>query len=334
MTRPRATLVSPADTPYYHCIGRCVRRAFLCGTDVLTGRNFDHRKVLILARLSLLAEVFAIDLCGYALMSNHYHLVLRLAPDRSKFWSTSEIVARWSKIFTGPEFLHRYRNNKALTELEVANLETLVAVWRSRLCDLSWFMRCLNEFIARQANAEDDCTGHFWEGRFRSQALLDDAALITAMVYVDLNPVRTGLARSIAASDFTSGQQRLDEVTQVGGDFPQVVRPRLLPFVGALRQGENDALGYNLLDYLDLVDRTGRCLDSTTRGKIPGTAPALLSVLGLAPGEWVKTVIDLQSHFCLFIGPPQRLRLCAQSRGWRCIRGVGAARRLYLRANE
>jgi len=126
----------------------------------------------------------------------------------------------------------------------------------------------------------------------------------------------------------------LDEVTQVGGESPQVVRPRLLPFVGALRQGDNDALGYNLLDYLDLVDRTGRCLDSTTRGKIPGTAPALLSVLGLAPGEWVKTVIDLQSHFCLFIGPPQRLRLCAQSRGWRCVRGVVAARRLYLRANE
>ena len=102
----------------------------------------------------------------------------------------------------------------------------------------------------------------------------------------------------------------------------------------ALRQGENDALGYNLLDYLELVERTGRCLDSTTRGQIPYTAPALLSVLGLAPGEWVKTVIDLQSHFCLCIGPPQRLRLCAQSRGWRCVRGVVAARRLYLRANE
>jgi len=334
MTRPRATLVSSADTPYYHCIGRCVRRAFLCGADLLTGRNFDHRKVLILTRLSLLTEVFAIDLCGYALMSNHYHLVLRLAPDRAKFWTTREIVARWSKIFTGPEFLHRYRNGKALTELELANLETLVAVWRSRLCDLSWFMRCLNEFVARQANAEDNCTGHFWEGRFRSQALLDDAALITAMVYVDLNPVRAGLAQSVSASDFTSGQQRLDEVTQVGGESPQVVRPRLLPFVSALRQGDNDALGYNLLDYLDLVDRTGRCLDSTTRGKIPGTAPALLSVLGLAPAEWVKTVIDLQSHFCLFIGPPQRLRLCAQSRGWRCVRGVVAARRLYLRANE
>ncbi len=334
MTRPRATLVSSADTPYYHCIGRCVRRAFLCGADLLTGRNFDHRKVLILTRLSLLTEVFAIDLCGYALMSNHYHLVLRLAPDRAKFWTTRDIVARWSKIFTGPEFLHRYRNGEALTELEVANLDTLVAVWRSRLCDLSWFMRCLNEFVARQANAEDNCTGHFWEGRFRSQALLDDAALITAMVYVDLNPVRAGLAQSVSASDFTSGQQRLDEVTQVGGESPQVVRPRLLPFVGALRQGDNDALGYNLLDYLDLVDRTGRCLDSTTRGQIPGTAPALLSLLGLAPGEWVKTVIDLQSEFCLFIGPPQRLRLCAQSRGWRCVRGVGAARRLYLRANE
>lgn len=334
MTRPRATLVSPADTPYYHCIGRCVRRAFLCGADPLTGRNFDHRKALILARLSLLTEVFAIDLCGYALMSNHYHLILRLAPARAQQWSTQEIVARWCRLFSGPMFLRGYRNGGVLSEAEAVELARLAGLWRSRLCDLSWFMRGLNEFIARQANAEDDCTGHFWEGRFRSQALLDDAALITAMVYVDLNPVRVGLAQSVAASDFTSGQQRLFEVTPAPAGGGAGNRPRLLPFVGALREGSEDALGYNLLDYLDLVDGTGRCVHPRTRGQIPDATPVLLSVLGLAPGEWVKTVVELQRRFRLFIGSPHRLRQYAETRGWRRVSGVAAARRLYAKASE
>ena len=87
MTRPRSTLVSVSDTPYYHCIGRCVRRAFLCGMDVVSGKSYEHRKPRILERLALLTDVFAIDLCAYALMSNHYHLVVRLAPERAAAWN-------------------------------------------------------------------------------------------------------------------------------------------------------------------------------------------------------------------------------------------------------
>jgi len=82
MTVARSTLVDIGDTPYYHCIGRCVRRAYLCGEDRISGQSFEHRRSWIIERLALLAEVFAIDLCAYAIMSNHYHLVVRLAPAR------------------------------------------------------------------------------------------------------------------------------------------------------------------------------------------------------------------------------------------------------------
>ena len=102
MTRPRASLVSVADTPYYRCSGRCVRRAFLCGDDPLTGRTFDHRKTWIVERLKLLAEVFAIDLCAYAVMSNHYPLVVRLDPDRIQNWTDLEVAERWTRLFSGP----------------------------------------------------------------------------------------------------------------------------------------------------------------------------------------------------------------------------------------
>lgn len=334
MTRPRSTLVSLNDTPYYHCIGRCVRRAFLCGKDPVSGKSFDHRKQLILERLALLTEVFAIDLCAYALMSNHYHLVLRLAPARANDWPDREVVERWRRLYVGPPCAERFLDGVELNSAEQALLADCVPRWRERLQDLSWFMRCLNEHIARLANAEDECTGRFWEGRFKSQALLDEQALLTVMAYVDLNPVRAGLADSIAAAEFTSGQQRLGEGSGAEASRLENRKPALLPFAQALRGDTDGALPFNVQDYLDLLDTTGRVVHPKRHGAMPETTPALLASLGVEPGEWLKTVTGLHTRFRLFIGSPRRLSALAETRGWRWICGQAAARRLYLRAKE
>jgi len=227
----------------------------------------------------------------------------------------------------------RYLDGIALDEADSAQLAECVARWRSRLVDLSWFMRCLNEYIAREANAEDGCTGRFWEGRFKSQALLDEAALLTVMAYVDLNPVRVGISQSVADSEFTSGRQRLREITAPAAPNGGDAKPLLLPFVEAMREGSTAGIPFNLQDYLDLLDTTGRAVHPDRRGAIPATSPRLLACLGLAPGEWVRSVAELHARFLLFVGAPHRLSAVAARRGWRWIRGQSAARRLYGRMN-
>ena len=191
------------------CISRCVRRAFLCGMDKYSGNNFDHRKQWILDRVKHLSAAFAIDVCAYAIMSNHFHLVLHIDDERSQKWTVEEVIARWTQVYKGPDLVCRYITGEELSKGELDGLYKLVEVWRARLSDLSWFMRCLNELIARLANAEENCTGRFWEGRFRSQALLDEAAVVSCMAYVDLNPVRAGLCETLEDSEFTSIQHRL-----------------------------------------------------------------------------------------------------------------------------
>ena len=209
MTLPRNQLISLDSTPYYHCVSRCVRRAFLCGKDPVSGKNYEHRREWIEERILYLAQYFCIQVAAYAVMSNHYHIVLRIDKDTAINLTPKEVIKHWQGMFKGTPLSNQYlKNPDSLTEPEASTLLKQVEVWRVRLYDISWFMRCLNEFIAKKANQKDKCTGRFWEGRFKSQALLDDKALIACMAYVDLNPVRAGISKHPANSSFTSVHRR------------------------------------------------------------------------------------------------------------------------------
>jgi REP element-mobilizing transposase RayT len=214
----RRDIVDHTHVGVYHCIARCVQRAFLCGTDKYSGRDYSHRKAWILERLRHLAGIFGVEVCGYAIMSNHVHLVLRNRPDRVEQWSDAEVALRWRKLFPQRDDLTR-----ELAEPDEHDLAMLLsnadrfATLRGRLSSLSWFMRCLCEWVARKANREDNSFGRFWAGRFKSQPLLDEAALLACSVYVDLNPVRAGIATTPEESPFTSGYDRIWSLTGACG---------------------------------------------------------------------------------------------------------------------
>jgi hypothetical protein len=179
----------PPNTPgTYHCVSRCVRRAFLCGHDAGTGRSFEHRRQWIEDRVVQLAQVFAVAGHGYALMSNHFHLVVEIDPGAPQQWNDEEVARRWLALSA------KASDTDATLPTRIAQLAEL----RECLGSLSWFMKYLKEPIARRANREDACKGCFWEAGFRSQALLDDTSILSSLVYVDLNPVGVGIAHDLS----------------------------------------------------------------------------------------------------------------------------------------
>ncbi|WP_129645189.1 transposase [Peristeroidobacter agariperforans] len=336
MGYPRKSLICLADTPYYHVVARCVRRAFLWGYDAYAGKDYSHRKAWVLHRLRYLSEIFSIDLCAYAIMSNHYHLVLRVDRQRMARWSAIEVVARWTQLFSAPPLIERWQEGRA-SAAERMIAEELIERWRLRLIDISWYMRCLNEYLARRANAEDECTGRFWQGRFSSQALLDEAGLLTAMAYVDLNPVRAGIAKTPEESEFTSLYARLQrhqhelaaQVQARPTPRSRVGRqaPPLLGFSDAA-DPDRPSIPMTFLDYLQLLDWSGRERRADKHGAIGQALPPILARLQIDPDAWLCTMRPGGRLFGRAIGRVESMRAHARRLGQSWIRGLQAARKL------
>ncbi|BDV01802.1 transposase [Thermodesulfomicrobium sp. WS] len=357
MPRPRAHIVSLEHTAWYHVVCRCVRRAFLCGEDRLTGKNFDHRRGWIEARIRELAAIFTIDVAAYAIMSNHYHIVVKIDRDRAERLADEEVLARWTRLFSGPLVVQRFldpRTRAAMPEADRHMARQWAASYRERLWDLSWFTRVLNESIARKANREDGVRGRFWEGRFQSQAILDEQALFAVMVYVDLNPIRAGIAETPEDSRHTSIEARLfpDRVearlrecahtTTPAHAAPKADGPpanhaaptneRRLPMAPLLpfdATGHEDwALPCALEDYVELVETVGRCIHPKKRGHIPETAPRLLQRLGMDTEAFITLSTRLLKEFGHAVGTPESLLELAARRQARYLRGMTAARKM------
>jgi hypothetical protein len=212
MATPRSQLVDSEFALHYHLISRCVRRSWLCGFDKQSRKKYDHRKSWLEDRLFYLAKYFAVEIDAYAILSNHFQLVVYYDPLACYRWDDADVARRWTEAFPPRVSPEHAQDSAALKEIqreEITNDPVRLERARLTLGSLSSFMKHLKQPIAWRANREDNCTGHFFESRFYSGALLSEEAVLAAMVYVDLNPVRAKICDSFESYEHTSIYKRL-----------------------------------------------------------------------------------------------------------------------------
>eukprot|EP00913_Durusdinium_trenchii_P005675 g5293.t1 len=345
----RGEVIAPQEVQVIHAVQRCVRRAFLCGEDPLTGQSFEHRRAWIRQRIEFLASVFGIDCLTYAVMHNHLHVVLRSRPDVVAMWSDEDVARRWLRLF--PPRREDDGSPAEPTDAELLMITgnaDVLAERRTRLSDVSWWMRCTAEVIARRANKEDRCTARFWEGRYKAQIILDEAGLMACAAYVDLNPIRAALTKTPEKSDYTGVKDRLDDLAErenrASRDTHDWERSRRRLCSGWMSPVEIDArhadagpdicpsgrrasrkgfLSCSLADYLSLLDWTGRQLRGDKRGAIPAHLAPILQRIGLDGHGWCDLVKKFGRTFKRAAGSTDALQTEAERRGQGWLQAPG-----------
>ena len=245
----------------------------------------------------MLCEVFALNLYGYAVMSNHYHVVVEVVPSRVSEWGDEEVARRWVGLSRGLDEETKAQRRAAL----MSNPERLGQI-RERLGSLSWFMKYMNEPIARAANREDGCSGRFWEGRFKSIALLDEGAVLGCMAYVDLNPIRAKVVSRVEEAPSTSVKRRIT----CGED-------------GCAPLATLSTLGITTSSYRALLEWTVE-VDRGSVAEPDGRAREVLRRVGHDPAGWLSQVKSQHLKYRAY-GALARLRRYAKNLGQRWIKG-------------
>ena len=302
MTTARQQVVDADVTPFYHCISRCVRSALLCG------EGHEHRKQWIEERLQELAGLFAIQVCAFSVMENQLHVLLRLDLAQAAAWSDLEVAQKWLTLCPPKGVDGKPLKLVPNVVAERANDAAWVAECRRRLTELGSFMKFLKEPISRRANREDGCTGTFWEGRFKSIAILDDASLLATCAYIDLNPLAAGMGVTPEKMPHTSLNSRVEycaargklEKLREGSPYVskvQLERGHWLFPIEDQRDGQGEGLagmlqGISLTGYVQLVDWSSRLLRSGKQS-VAADAPPILARLQIDATAWQATLEKL-----------------------------------------
>ena len=339
MTIARAELVDTDLTRWYHCVLRCVRGASLLGAG-----DFD-RKQWIENQLEELSQKFAISIAGFSILDNQVHLLARLDTDLVESWSDEEIVMRWGRVI--PPRDQKGQVFPPTQEWARGRLRegTAAATARERLASLSWFMKCLKEPLSRLANRSDGTRGTFFEGRFRTVAILDDKALLATCASIDLIPVAEGLALVPRAGSHTSIKRRIDHAAAQRSAANRKVAKRGGPRVAARGVGPEESLwlcpierrrganstregmfeGLSLDDYVLILNYTARFLRDG-EAPIPRPLKEVFARLEIQPESWHTLLINLSSERVFgrfFAVSRERLREASEHLGIRRSPNLG-----------
>ena len=302
MATPRSQLVDDQLPLYYHLVSRCVQRAWLCGRDPVSGKDYSYRKGRIIKRLRHLAQFFAVEVAAYAIMANHFHLVVYYDPKACEAWSDEEVARRWVGAF--PPRKGDGEVDEALQaehESQLLGDEAALVAARRKLGNLSCFMQHLKQPLAWQANQEAGCNGDYWANRFYSGALLTEAAVLATMAYVDLNPIRSKIAKTIEACENTSVQERLKRLEGTRERLSQIMEP-IVSGLNASSEGPQQAkVRITLGDYLTHL----RAIAASQNDKGPVTS-------------WITGVAAIGKRQRAY-GSKQALSQWLEHRGMRCL---------------
>ena len=341
----RRKLLGGERQAVFHCWNRCVRRAFLCGRDSHTGRDYSHRRTWIVHREEQLAGLFAIDIEFRTELSNHLHLVLRTMPRVAKRWTAEEVVRRWLTITRlAKSFADDLPTPDPQQVEKLARDKKLVAKLRRRLRSISWFMGILCENIARRANHEDDCKGRFFETRFSCRECTDLNAVLLCGIYVDLNPYRAGEVDNPVSSRYTSVYQRLQaqglrenaanrpdgwlgaftlqperKADETWADFSRTGR----------RASDLGLLPISLENYVRLLEWTAQQLRSGQHDTIPADLATVLDHFEVQQDQWLDTVERYESAFGHAVGRAASLAAVASRMELQQLKGIAACRSAF-----
>ncbi len=184
MRRPR---VKVEGEGFYHVVSRIGGRRFLID---------DAEKGILLSMIRAAAIFSGVELYTYAVMSNHFHLLVRV-PRKQKV-SDRELSRRMEALYGTPRFLkvlekwERWADKK-----QEGRVEEEKARLRARMYDLSQFCKTFKEAYTQDYNRRHENTGTIWEGRFKS-ILLEGSwrTLMTVAGYIHLNPVRAKMVEN------------------------------------------------------------------------------------------------------------------------------------------
>ena len=133
MPRSRQSQISLDETPYYHACSRIVRKSWLCGIDKNTGKSYEHRREWVEQRLLMLANIYSIDVCAFAVMSNHTHIVLHVDVKQAESWSMTEVLTRWHQLYKGTLLTQNFLKGESQLSIEVEMVKSTAEIYRSRL---------------------------------------------------------------------------------------------------------------------------------------------------------------------------------------------------------
>ncbi len=351
MTRiARVEIFQPDEIAIVHVMNRTVRRCFLMGIDPLTGKNYDHRKEWLEVELVRLAAQFGVDLLCQAILSNHFHLVLRSRPDVVATWDDTEVARRWLALCPRRKKLSGESKTPSEAELNTIRRDKQrLQEIRTRLSDISWWMRLLCQNIGQRANREDEEVGKFWQARFRAVRLLDEASLLACAAYVDLNPIRAAMAESLEQSDFTSIQKRIaSQQAQTKSPVASADELAALPdgYLAPLEIDERqDAIGpcchrhgrrcsdkgflpIPVAKYVQLLDWTARQWADDKQGTMPPGLAPVFERLGIRAEVWCVLVKKFGALFYAVAGKPHTIDARRSRNGQKRYKAKHAAREL------